>query len=103
MGHLVSGEQEVGRVVALWRYPVKSMGAEELEAADVSWHGIAGDRRWAFVREGLERSGFPWLTIRERAEMWHYRPSFADPGRPNESKTLVHTPSGEELDVVDPR
>jgi MOSC N-terminal beta barrel domain len=52
----------VGRVVALWRYPVKSMAAEELEAVEVSWNGLAGDRRWAFVRDGQVRNGFPWLT-----------------------------------------
>jgi uncharacterized protein len=91
-----------GRVVALWRYPVKSMAAEPLESADVGWHGVAGDRRWAFVQEELVRSGFPWLTIRERAEMWHYEPSFANPERPDASRTLVRTPSGRELDVVDP-
>src|SRR5215469_10097858 len=49
----------VGCVVALWRYPVKSMAAEELEAVEVSWHGLAGDRRWAFIRDGQARSGFP--------------------------------------------
>lgn len=92
----------VGRVVHLWRYPVKSMGAEPLDAVDVSWHGLAGDRRWAFVREGLERSNFPWLTIRERSDLWHYAPRFADPDAPDRSTTLVRTPSGVELDVVDP-
>jgi uncharacterized protein YcbX len=93
---------EVGRVAALWRYPVKSMAAEPLEEVEVSWHGLAGDRRWAFVRGGVERSGFPWMTIRERAEMGHYRPSFADPSRPNDSRTVVRTPTGDELAVVDP-
>ena len=93
---------EVGRVAALWRYPVKSMAGEDLDAADVAWHGLAGDRRWAFVRDGIVRSGFPWMTIRERAEMLHYRPRFADAGRPDLSATLVSTPSGAELDVVDP-
>jgi uncharacterized protein len=94
--------EEVGRVVALWRYPVKSMAAERLEQAEVSWHGLAGDRRWAFVRAGLVRSGFPWLTIRERPAMGLYRPSFAEPGRPDASRTVVRTPAGKELDVVDP-
>jgi uncharacterized protein len=93
---------EVGRVAALWRYPVKSMAAEPLEEVEVSWHGLAGDRRWAFVRSGVERSGFPWMTIRERAEMGHYRPSFADPSRPDDSRTVVRTPAGDELAVVDP-
>ena len=58
-----SGEV-VGRVSGLWRYPVKSMAGEALAQADVSWHGFAGDRRWAFVRPGIVRSDFPWLTIR---------------------------------------
>lgn len=94
--------REVGRVAALWRYPVKSMAGEVLEAGDVSWHGLAGDRRWAFIRDGLVRSGFPWLTIRERPDMGHYRPRFVEPERPDESPTVVRTPSGRELDVVDP-
>ncbi|MBA2707062.1 MAG: MOSC domain-containing protein [Gemmatimonadaceae bacterium] len=94
--------REVGRIAALFRYPVKSMSAESLEAVDVGWHGLAGDRRWAFVRDGVVRSGFPWLTIRERPEMGHYRPRFAEPDRPELSPTLVRTPAGDEFDVVDP-
>jgi uncharacterized protein len=90
-----------GRVVELYRYPVKSMAGEPLTSADVSWNGLAGDRRWAFIRAGQERSGFPWLTIRDQAHMAHYRPRFAEPARPNGSLTLVRTPSGVELDVAD--
>jgi uncharacterized protein YcbX len=85
----------LGVVSALWRYPVKSMAGESLESVDVSWHGLDGDRRWAFVREGVERSGFPWLTIRERSDMWHYVPRFEG------KRTLVRTPSGDEFDVID--
>jgi uncharacterized protein YcbX len=96
------GGRVVGRVAALWRYLVKSMAAEALEAVEVGWHGLAGDRRWAFIREGMERSGFPWLTIRERPEMSLYRPRFAEPGRPDGSATLVRTPRGKEYDVADP-
>ena len=89
-------------MAGVWRYPVKSMAAQELEAVEVSWHGLAGDRRWAFVRGGLERSGFPWMTIRQRSDMGHYRPSFLDPSRPDASPTMVRTPAGDELDVLDP-
>jgi uncharacterized protein len=94
--------REIGKVVALFRYPVKSMGAEPLEAVDVGWHGFAGDRRWAFVRGGLVRSGFPWLTIRESPRMWHYQPRFEDESDPEKSVTVVRTPDGDELEVVDP-
>ena len=92
----------VGRVTGLWRYPVKSMGAEVLAEAEVSWNGLAGDRRWAFIRDGMARSGFPWLTIRQRPEMGRFRPSFVDPDRPDASRTTVLTPSGERFDVADP-
>lgn len=92
----------VGQLSAIFRYPVKSMAAEPMNAIDVGWNGLAGDRRWAFVRGGLERSGFPWLTIRENPDMWRYRPHFAEPERPDLSQTMVVTAAGEELDVVDP-
>ncbi len=93
---------ELGRVVALWRYPVKSMGAEALAESGLSWSGLAGDRRWAFIRDGMARNGFPWLTLRQRPDLNHYRPAFAEPDRPDASRTMVHTPAGGVFDVVDP-
>jgi uncharacterized protein len=92
----------IGRVIGLWRYPVKSMAAEPLAEVDVSWNGLAGDRRWAFIRNGVPQSGFPWLTLRERADMNQYRPSFIDPAQPDKSPTMVRTPSGAAFDVTDP-
>lgn len=92
----------IGYVSAIYRYPVKSMASEALESVNVSWAGLDGDRRWAFVRAGMERSGFPWLTIREQPSLWRYTPRFVEPGRPNDSVTMVDTPHGRELDVVDP-
>jgi hypothetical protein len=56
----------VGRVAAVLRYPVKSVAAEPVEEVDVSWHGLSGDRRWAFVRPDLPSNGVPWLTLRQR-------------------------------------
>jgi uncharacterized protein YcbX len=98
----IANGAQVGRVVGLWRYPVKAMAAEELATAEVGWFGLTGDRRWAFVRDGVVNSGFPWLTIRERGDMSHYRPSFVDPAQPNKSPVVVRTPSGAVLDVTDP-
>jgi uncharacterized protein len=94
--------REVGRVKALCRYPVKSMAPEPLERAEVAWHGIAGDRRWAFVRAGQERNGFPWLTIREHPALARYQPRLVDPSRPDATAVRVRTPAGAELDVLDP-
>jgi uncharacterized protein YcbX len=43
------------RVVELWRYPVKSMQGERLDAAEIGAAGIVGDRQWALrdVATGL--------------------------------------------------
>ena len=92
----------VGHLAGIFRYPVKSMCAEKLDSVEVSWQGITGDRRWAFIGDRNVSSGFPWLTIRERPEMAHYRARFAEPDRPDASTTLVTTPAGQELDVADP-
>jgi uncharacterized protein YcbX len=94
--------REIGRVATLYRYPVKSMGAESLSSAAIGWHGLAGDRRWAFIRPHMESSAFPWLTIRERPNLWYYRPSFAEPERPDASATRVRTPVGDDFEVQDP-
>ncbi|MFZ1996566.1 MAG: MOSC N-terminal beta barrel domain-containing protein [Solirubrobacteraceae bacterium] len=93
---------QVGTLVGMWRYPVKSMAAEALTEAEVGWHGIAGDRRWAFVRPHVERSGFPWLTLREVADMGQFTTRFVDPAEPDRSPTLVTTPDGDEHEVTDP-
>lgn len=37
------------RVTEIWRYPVKSMQGQRLDAAGVSELGIHGDRQWALV------------------------------------------------------
>jgi len=43
-----------GTVSQLWRYPVKSMGGERLEAAALTWRGIPGDRGWAVYDESRQ-------------------------------------------------
>ncbi|HSH58848.1 MAG TPA: MOSC N-terminal beta barrel domain-containing protein, partial [Acidimicrobiales bacterium] len=39
----------VGIAVALWRFPVKSMLGERLDEAQLSHHGIVGDRAYALL------------------------------------------------------
>jgi uncharacterized protein YcbX len=52
---------ELGHVEAILLYPVKTMGGERLEVANLGWHGLDGDRRLAFRRMD-DRSGFPTVT-----------------------------------------
>ena len=42
-------QQQAGSVVALWRYPVKSMMGEELNASVVTDRGLLGDRAYGLV------------------------------------------------------
>ena len=51
-------EGPVGRLTAIWRYPVKSLGGEALSQVDVDQRGLVGDRAWALVNaEGKLGSG----------------------------------------------
>lgn len=41
--------RDVARITHIYRYPIKSMAGESLAEAKIGWHGIAEDRRYAFV------------------------------------------------------
>jgi MOSC domain-containing protein len=78
---------EIGRIEALYRYPVKSMRGEPLDAAALGWHGLDGDRRIG-VRRLDDRSAFPWLSASRLPDLVRFTP------RP---PTHVVTPEGDEL------
>lgn len=88
----------VGEVEALYRYPVKSMAGEALEAAELGWHGVHGDRRLAFRRLG-ERGGFPWLTASRLPEMILFAPRRLGASADADLPTHVRTPEGAELEL----
>jgi uncharacterized protein YcbX len=50
------------RVLELWRYPVKSLQGERLDAAEIGPEGLAGDRQWALFDVG---TGFGLTARRE--------------------------------------
>jgi uncharacterized protein len=51
-------DARTGTVLALRRYPVKSLGGERLDELDVEPRGVVGDRLWALVdRDGKLASG----------------------------------------------
>ena len=89
---------QIGVVEALFRYPVKSMGGEPLEGADLGWHGLDGDRRLAFRRVG-DRGGFPWLTASKLPELILFAPRRRDPAADGNLPTHVRTPEGAELEL----
>ncbi len=81
----------LGKIHALFRYPVKSMAGEETDTAALGWHGIDGDRRFAFRRMN-DQSDFPWLSASRLPELLLYKPM-------NTSPVYVRTPDGRELEL----
>jgi uncharacterized protein YcbX len=89
---------EIGHIEAIYRYPVKSMRGERLEAATMGWHGLDGDRRLAFRRLD-DRSGFPWLTASKLPELLLFAPHRGDDGAQEDLPTHVRTPEGAGMPV----
>jgi uncharacterized protein len=88
---------EIGHVEAIFRYPVKSMGGERLETAEMGWHGLEGDRRLA-LRRMDDNSGMPWLTASKLPEMVLYTPHRQDDAQ-GELPTHVRTPDSKDMPV----
>src|ERR1700683_4315770 len=89
---------EIGHVETIFRYPVKSMRGERLEAARLGWHGLDGDRRLAFRRVD-DRSGFPWLTAGKLPDLVLFAPQCREDGNQEDLPTHIRTPDGEETPV----
>ncbi len=89
---------EIGQVEAIFRYPVKSMRGEQLEAAQLGWHGLDADRRLAFRRVD-DRSGMPWLTASKLPDLILFTPLRREEGAQADIPSHVCTPDGKELPV----
>lgn len=89
---------EIGRIEAIYRYPVKSMRGERREVAELGWHGLDGDRRLAF-RRMEDRGGFPWLSAGKLPDLLLYAPHRGQDRTPGDLPTHVRTPDGAELPV----
>jgi uncharacterized protein YcbX len=79
----------VGRVVALWRYPVKSMLGERLERAPLGPDGVQGDRGLALRDVETGRV----LSAKKVSRLLEAR------ARTDGRTVRVTLPSGDELDV----
>ena len=89
---------DIGHIEAIFRYPVKSMAGEQLEAAALGWHGIEGDRRLALRRTG-DKSGFPWLSATKLPDLLLYAPQYGEGTGDGALPTHVRTPDADEVPV----
>jgi MOSC domain-containing protein len=89
---------QLGHVCEIVRYPVKSMAGTAAESAFLGWHGLEGDRRFAFRRVG-DDSGMPWLTASRLPELLLYQPVGLDESTGQPLPTHVRTPAGSHLEL----
>jgi len=89
--------QEIGQIKAIFRYPVKSMAGFPLHRVDLGWHGLNGDRRFAF-RRLADQGGFPWLSASRVPQLLLYRP-IGEAETDKDLPTHVRTPDGAELEL----
>ena len=67
-------------VVSLWRYPVKSMMGEELNATEVTEHGLLGDRAYALV-DSSDGKVATAKNPRKWPRLFDFRATFIEPPR----------------------
>jgi uncharacterized protein YcbX len=84
-----------GTVIDLWRYPVKSMAGERVEALRVDGRGAGGDRTYAVWRNGKR------LTAREQPRLLAFTATYdgadVDPAAPPAARITPHGPLPGEL------
>ena len=72
-----AGQTQAGSVVALWRYPVKSMMGEELNSSEVTERGLLGDRQFAVVDRATGKVGGA-KNPRKWGNFFDFRASYAE-------------------------
>lgn len=91
---------EVGRVVKLARYPVKSTAGERLNAVEVNARGLAHDRLWAmYLADGGIVSGKTTRRFRKVDGAMHWRSSMP---AGESSAPALESPDGRTYSVTDP-
>jgi uncharacterized protein YcbX len=76
--HAPSAQVEVGSVVGLWRYPVKSMMGEDLNAVEVTDRGLVGDRQFAVVDAATGKVAGA-KNPRKWGNFFDFRAAYVDP------------------------
>src|SRR6185503_18310647 len=84
----------IGSVVSLWRYPVKSMMGEELNASEITDRGLLGDRAFAVVdsSDGKVASA---KNPRKWPNLFDFRASLSEPEAPTGAQQVrITLPDG---------
>ncbi len=72
------GQVQLGSVVSLWRYPVKSMIGEELNSSYVTERGLVGDRTYGIIDQETGKVASA-KNPRKWGKLFDFRAAFVDP------------------------
>jgi uncharacterized protein YcbX len=75
-----TAQAQIGSVVSLWRYPVKSMMGEELNASEITEQGLLGDRAYALV-DSSDGKVATAKNPRKWPNLFDFRATFIEPPR----------------------
>jgi hypothetical protein len=76
-------EMDVGSVLSLWRYPVKSMMGEELNASAITERGLLGDRAYALMDPSTGKV-VSAKNPRKWSNLFEFRANYTEAPRPGE-------------------
>jgi uncharacterized protein len=89
----------VGTIAGLWRFPVKSMLGEELDAVDLGGAGVVGDRAFA-VRDRETGKVASAKHPKVWPDLFACRAAFAEPPRPGEELPAVRIELPDDTSVL---
>jgi uncharacterized protein YcbX len=100
---MTSTQKVLGSIVSLWRYPVKSMMGEELNAAEVTKAGLLGDRAYALV-DSLDGKVASAKNPRKWPTLFDFRAVLTDAPRPGVKvlQVRITTPEGTVINSEQP-
>lgn len=87
-----------GTILSLWRYPVKSMQGEEINASFVTERGLFGDRAYALM-DAVDGKTVTAKNPKKWPEMFKFRAAFTEPANAPDIVPAVRitAPDGEML------
>jgi uncharacterized protein YcbX len=94
----------VGKVVSLWRFPVKSMMGEELNAAEITAAGILGDRAYGVLDVATGKIASA-KNPKKWPDLFQFRAAYVEPPQPGQPLPAVRItlPDGAAVLSSDPQ
>jgi uncharacterized protein len=96
---VIKTQASVGTVVSIWRYPIKSMLGEELNASRVTERGLIGDRSYALIDQETGKVASA-KNPRKWEKLFDFRATFVDSPRTIDRIPPVRVSAPDGTDII---